>query len=172
MTDAVMALFAFRAKAANFQIDFGGAKSGWQFHVHFWLHIVEAESLPAGVACEVRVRMIDCFSLACAVNHKTPHPIIARNAMRDADAYQPIQHAINSDAINCVMLRNGGGNIQMRNRMIAGEKSGQHRHSRISHALTRRAQYGFGFRDFGEVGGFHLYCFVDLRATILALARG
>ena len=88
-------------------------------------------------------------------HHETPHPIIARDTVRDAKIHEPFEYAVNGDAINCVVISEHPGDIQMRVCRPARQQARQHRNAWLRKALAGGANGGICCGQMIEVGGLH-----------------
>ena len=151
-----------RACAAKVQIDLGRLETVGQFETTLRLqigfHRVQTKRLAALGAGKVRVPPVYRRGLPLGIHHESPHPIIARDAMRNADLDQPIEHPIHRHPIDRLMRGDGRRHILMRDGMICGKQRCQYCHAWLREPFAGSADVRFGFGDAGMVGWFHGAC--------------
>ena len=92
---------------------------------------------------------------ARCIHHEPPHPVIARDAVRNALINEPFEYAVHGDTINRVVIFDHPSDIQMRVCRPARQQARQYRDAWLREALAGGADGGFGRDKMIEVGGLH-----------------
>ena len=132
---------------AKLQINRAWFETRRQLEIQLGRHIIQAKSLLAGGAGEMRVLVLRGDGRRRIIDLESPHPVVPGDAMGNADQHQPLQHPIHRDPINRMVRGQRLRHIQVRSGVIEREQTSQHRHARLRQSIRSAADGRLGFGD-------------------------